>query len=100
MAGEHKEVEAEDRRPDIALERQPRFPGAAIQPKDPLQKRDVALHPSSKVTQPFVHPTALDHGADFQSTALRERHILDPQGLDLTQVHLRSETAVEDDLPG
>ncbi len=49
MTSKHQQIEADDRAPDIALERRPRFPGAAIQPKYPLQERDVAFNPGTEV---------------------------------------------------
>src|ERR1700704_1647457 len=99
VSREHQQVEAEDRAPDIALERRPGLPSAAIQPEDPLEKRDVALNAGAEIPEPLVHPATLDHGADFHPQALGERYIPHPFCLDVAQVQLRGERAVEDNLP-
>src|ERR1700730_72893 len=99
MPGEHQQVEAQDRSPHVALERLPGLPSTTIETEDALQERDIAFDPGPEIPQPLVHPTALDHGANLQTYALGERHILHTGGLDVLEVELRGKCTVEDNLP-
>jgi hypothetical protein len=96
---QHEQVVGHDRTAHIRNESVPAGPGAAGEPEDALENRDVGFDPGMEVLELLVYPTALDHIQHRESLALGEGNITDPLCFGLAEVLPGCEFAIGGHLP-
>src|SRR5260221_14759588 len=75
QACQQRQVIGNYRRPDVSLEVLEAAPGGTSQAVGALETRDAGLDAGAEVSQPAVHPAALDHVFDRQAALLVEGHV-------------------------
>src|SRR5258707_9434913 len=89
QACQQRQVIGNYRRPDVSLEVLEAAPGGTSQAVGALETRDAGLDAGAEVSQPAVHPAALDHVFDRQAALLVEGHVGDAPGLGLVEIVAR-----------
>ena len=76
MPGNHEKVEGHDPAKHVTLETLMPFPGANIQPTNPLDGGNASFYTGPEPSQLPVHPPALDHVEHVQPALFGESDIL------------------------
>src|SRR5580704_1808384 len=92
--GEEREIEGDDRGPDISVEVVEPAPSAARQAEAALYPRDAGFDTGAEVAELAIDPTALDHVFDAQAGLLVEGHVVDPASLGLAEIVTGGEAAI------
>lgn len=95
MSGQDEEIEAEDRAPDVSVERGQGAPGTAVKAKDSLEPGDDGFDASAETAELSIDPIAASHVLDLETASLGERDVLDTQVLQDVEVRVGGEASIE-----